>query len=526
MERRALLVHLQESPAATRRLAASLELQNFPCELTGVACEQALLRAVVDTAVDAALITISPRSVNPAALTRKLRAAAPHVSLIGLTSLENPELELALLQAGASDCLPQTRVDRLAWALRRVVAARDEHARADRLQAEVVAIEAQLRHAQRLAHVARLAGSVAHDFNNLLTVINGCCQLLLRSLPEDHELRQLVEPIEQAGARGADLTKKLLSFSRAESSSAQLVSLNEVIEDLQPMLTALIGEQVKLSLNLDSSLWLVRADAGELGQVVMNLVTNARDAMKDGGVVAIRTGNVDLIAGASPSAGSYVELVVRDGGCGMNEDVRARIFDPFFTTKPVGEGTGLGLATVHRIVSQSGGEIDVETAPGRGTSMRIRLPRADADGPRPQSRDLADDEAATAGSETVLVVEDEVGVRDIVCWFLRGGGYRVIEAGDAESAEALCRAQAEPIDLLVSDVVLPGASGPRLAQRLKAVVPGLKTLFISGYPAEAISQSGLDADGWLLPKPFSREVLLQSVRKTLSAQPRTSGTRL
>jgi signal transduction histidine kinase len=525
MERHALLVHLQESPAATRRLAASLEADEVPCELTGVASEQALIRAVSGSAFDAALITICARSSDPVGLTRRLRATAPQVAVIVLMNVDDPALEVDILRAGASDCLPQTQINRLAWAIRRVLASREERARSERLQAEVVAIESQLRHAQRLAHVARLAGGVAHDFNNLLTVINGCCQLLLRGLPPDHDLRPLIEPIEQAGARGAELTRKLLSFSRSESNSAQLVNLNDVIEDLQPMLTTLVGEQVKLALNLDPSLWMVRADAGELGQAVMNLVTNARDAMKDGGIVAIRTGNIDSIADGSPEAGSYVELVVRDSGRGMDEAVRARIFDPFFTTKPVGEGTGLGLATVHRIVSQGGGEIDVETALGRGTSIRVRLPRADQDDARPQPRDLVDDEAVTAGSETVLVVEDEVGVRDIVCWFLRGGGYRVIEAGDAESAEALCRAQSQPIDLLLSDVVLPGASGPRLAERLKAVVPGLKTLFISGYPAEAISQSGLDADGWLLPKPFSREVLLQSVRKTLSTQPRTSGMR-
>src|SRR6478672_4198714 len=219
MERHAVLVHLEESASATRRRAASLEADDCLCELTGVGSPQALIQAVTGSAFDAAIISVSPRCTDPASLARRLRARAPQVPVVALMSIDNPILELELLRNGVTDCLPRTRINRLAWTIRRVLAARDERARAERLQAEVVAIEAQLRHAQRLAHVARLAGGVAHDFNNLLTVINGCCQLLLRSLPDTHELRPLIEPIEQAGARGAELTKKLLSFSRAESST-------------------------------------------------------------------------------------------------------------------------------------------------------------------------------------------------------------------------------------------------------------------------------------------------------------------
>jgi CheY-like chemotaxis protein len=250
--------------------------------------------------------------------------------------------------------------------------------------------------------------------------------------------------------------------------------------------------------------------------MLMNLVTNARDAMPDGGTLTIRTSNVHLSPqSAAPANGSSVELVVRDDGCGMGEDVRARMFDPFFTTKPSGEGTGLGLATVQRIVSQSGGAIDVDTAPGRGTSVRVRLPRADAIAPAPRAPKV-DDSASARGHETVLVVEDEVGVREIVCWFLRGGGYRVLESADAETAETICRAHAGTIDLLVSDVVLPGVSGLELAERLKTRVPGLRTLFISGYPADTTSPPGL-APAAFLPKPFSREALLHKVRKVIAS---------
>jgi two-component system cell cycle sensor histidine kinase/response regulator CckA len=509
MPRSVTLVHLEESPAGTRRLAAVLQAGDLPYEVMGARTEEQLIQALSAGGVDVVLCTCSGRSKEPAALIRRVRGAAPYVPVIALLALEDEALEVEILKAGASDCVPAARLARLGWAVGRAVAERDEWLRRDHVQREINSLEAQLHHAQRLANIARLAGGVAHDFNNLLTVINGCCQLLLRSVPEGDERRELVEPIEQAGARGAELTKRLLSFIRQEPAAMVSISLNDTIRDVQPMLRALLGETVRLSLHLEPALWYVRADPGEMGQVLMNLVTNARDAMPHGGTVTIRTQNL-----ASP-LGSHVELVVKDGGCGMTDAVRARIFDPFFTTKQSGEGTGLGLATVHRIVSQSRGEIDVETAAGRGTSMRVRLPRADAieAGPRAPK---TDDAPSVTGHETVLVVEDEVGVREIVCWFLRGGGYTVLEAANADAAEAICRSQQGAIDLLLSDVVLPGVSGPRLAEVLKVRVPGLKTLFISGYPAEASVETGLAA-GAFLAKPFSREALLQKVRKVISS---------
>jgi two-component system cell cycle sensor histidine kinase/response regulator CckA len=502
------LVHLEDSSAGTRRLAGVLQAGGLPCEVMGVRTEDQLHQALSGGSVDLALCTFSPRAKDPAGLTRRVRAAAPYVPLIGLLALDDVPLEVEILRAGASDCISAARLGRLAWAVGRAGAARHEMLRRDHVQREINSLEAQLHHAQRLANIARLAGGVAHDFNNLLTVINGCCQLLLRSVADDDERRSLVEPIEQAGARGAELTKRLLSFIRQEPAAIMSIRLNDTIRDVQPMLGALLGETVRLSLHLEPSLWYVRADPGEMGQVLMNLVTNARDAMPNGGTVTIHTQNV------TSGGGSYVELVVKDGGCGMSEDVRAHMFDPFFTTKQSGEGTGLGLAMVHRIVSQSRGDIEVETAPGRGTAIRVRLPRADAMELEPLAP--KPDDTPSAGHETVLVVEDEVGVREIVCWFLRGGGYTVLEAADAEAAEMICGSHPGVIDLLVSDVVLPGVSGPRLADALKARVPGLKTLFISGYPADVSSQTGLPV-GAFLPKPFSREALLQKVRKAIAS---------
>ncbi len=511
------LVLLEDAAASRDGIVAALQAESLACEVAEVRTSQALCAALARPHVEVGICGLSSRTSNPAHLVRDVRETAPSISLIVLLASDDESLDRAVLDAGADDCVVRTRPGRLVWAVRRLLREREAASQHQRLQQDLDSLDMQLRHAQRLTNLARLAGGVAHDFNNLLTIINGCCQLLLNSLPEGHVLRPLVEPIEQAGARGAELTTRLLAFSRREPTATTTVNLNDIIRGVQPMLTPLLGETVRLALNLEPSVWNVRADAGELSQVLMNLVTNARDAMPNGGAVGIRTSNVDLFSGgSSPASGSFVEFVVRDSGCGMSEDVRARIFDPFFTTKPAGEGTGLGLATVRRIVAKCGGEIDVETAVGRGTTMRVRLPRAEACQPTVQEPPLVES-APASGSETVLLVEDETGVRRVLGGFLRAGGYRVLEAPDAEIATAICRREAGAIDLLLSDVVLPGANGPRLAASLKEMVPDLKTLFISGYPAEAIGPAGLDGSPAFLAKPFSRETLLHKVRTVLAA---------
>jgi two-component system cell cycle sensor histidine kinase/response regulator CckA len=516
MNRALSLVHLEGLPAVTDRLVAVLEAEAFSCAVLPVSSGDALRAALKNPGVDLAICSLPADSGDAAAVVRGARNTAPHVPVIAVLAAANASAEVEILRAGAAECLSLPRLSRLGWSVRRALHDREEGARRVRLQQEFESLEAQLRHAQRLTNVARLAGGVAHDFNNLLTVINGCCQLLLKSLPPSEEtLRAMVEPIEQAGSRGAELTRRLLAFSRQEPAATTLVNLNDVIKDVQPMFAPLIGETVRLSMNLEPSLRLVRADAGEITQILMNLVANARDAMPDGGTIVLRTSNVDLFSGgASPASNSFVELVVRDSGCGMSEEVRARIFDPFFTTKPVGQGTGIGLATVRRIVAQAGGEIDVDTAIGRGTAMRIRLPRAEHTEVVPVPPP-PDELPQLAGTETVLVVEDESGVRRVLSGFLRAGGYRVLEASDADSARAVCHREGRGIDLLLSDVVLPDISGPRLAAILKEHNPKLQTLFISGYPADAISHAGLDGSPGFLAKPFSREVLLQRVRRVL-----------
>jgi signal transduction histidine kinase len=519
MNRSLSVIHLEGLPAVSDRLVAVLEAEGFSCAVMAVSSGDALRAALNTPDIDLAICSLPADWPNAADIVRTARAAAPHVTVVAVLEAADLAIELELLRAGATECLSVSRLGRLGWCVARALQEREEGVRRLRFQQEFDGLESQLRHAQRLTHVARLAGGVAHDFNNLLTVINGCCQMLLKALPPEEEtLRSMVEPIDQAGARGAQLTRRLLSFSRQEPLTKTLVNLNDVVKEVQPMLAPLTGATVQLSINLEPSLRLVRADAGELSQILMNLVANARDAMPDGGTVVIRTSNVDLFSGgASPASGSFVELVVRDGGCGMSEEVRARIFDAFFTTKAAGHGTGLGLATVRRIVAEAGGEIDVDTAIGRGTAIRIRLPRADALDAVPLVP-VVEERIPLVGTETVLIVEDEAGVRRVLSGFLRAGGYRVLEAADADAAKEVCRREGFDIDLLVTDVVLPDISGPRLAATLLEQHPRLQTLFISGYPADAIAHVGLDGSPGFLAKPFSREVLLHRVRKVLGSR--------
>jgi two-component system cell cycle sensor histidine kinase/response regulator CckA len=521
MARAISLVHLEGSPEATRRLMDALEAESLAGKVTNSRDLAPFHAALQAPGADIALVSFGVSCKAAATTVRRTRGVAPDVPVVALLETEDPATELEVLMAGAIDCLSPSRAGRLGWVLKRALAQRDESVRREGVQSEINSLEAQLHHAQRLTNIATLAGGVAHDFNNLLTIINGCCQLLLRSLPEGHELRPLVEPMEQAGARGAELTKRLLSFSRQEPSSATLLNLNDVITGVQPILAPLLGETVRLSLNLDPSLWLVRADSGEVSQVLMNLVTNARDAMPDGGTVSIRTANVDWFSGAGgPVTESYVELVVRDAGCGMTETVRARIFDPFFTTKASGQGTGLGLATVQRIVNQHGGEIDVETAPGRGTSMRVRLPRAEP-GESIAQPSTRDELVAPAGTETVLVVEDSDAIRNLVVEEFKVLGYTVLEADRGDAALEIEKGHDGPIHLLVSDVMMPGMNGVELARSIREKRPDVQIIFLSGFVALDINERmGRELGAVFVSKPFALGVLAKAARQLL--EPKTA----
>jgi two-component system cell cycle sensor histidine kinase/response regulator CckA len=382
-------------------------------------------------------------------------------------------------------------------------------------------LEEQLRQAQKMEAVGQLAGGVAHDFNNLLTAIIGNAELLLRTIDLEDRRRLDVLEINRAAHRAATLTRQLLAFSRKQVLQPRIVDLNDVVTELTAMLRRVIGEHVELRLQLEPGLGRVLADPGQLEQVITNLAVNARDAMPSGGTLTIRTANLDAadVPPSSPESslllGPLVELSVSDDGVGMDERTQARLFEPFFTTKELGRGTGLGLATVYGIVRQSGGHIRVSTRLHHGSTFTIYLPMAEGlPEPGVEAGGWTD---MPRGTGTVLVVEDEDAVRYLACRVLRGNGYRVLEASDPAAALLIVRTEGQPVDLLVTDIVMPGMSGPALAERLVAGWPDLKVLYITGYAQEAIERQGaLPAGGALLEKPFTAQQLADSVRRALA----------
>ena len=383
------------------------------------------------------------------------------------------------------------------------------------------ALEEQLRQAQKMEAVGQLAGGVAHDFNNLLTAIIGNTELLLRTIEPEDSRRLDVQEINRAAHRAATLTRQLLAFSRKQVLQPRIVDLNAVVAELTAMLRRVIGEHVELRLDLEPGLGRVLADPGQMEQVITNLAVNARDAMPTGGTLTIRTANVDPddvplpSPESSPLLGSQVALSVSDDGVGMDERTQARLFEPFFTTKELGRGTGLGLATVYGIVRQSGGHIRVSTRLLHGSTFTVYLPRAE--GAPETSHDSGIAAEVPKGSGTVLVVEDEDTVRRLASRVLREHGYRVLEAPDPAAALRVAREERRPVDLLVTDIVMPGMSGPALAERLLAAWGDLKVLYITGYAEEAIERQGmLPAGGALLEKPFTAQQLAHHVRQALA----------
>ena len=374
-------------------------------------------------------------------------------------------------------------------------------------------MEAQYLQAQKLESIGRLAGVVAHDFNNLLTVINGYCELLLNSRPDESKYEAGLKQIRSSGERAAELTKNLLAFSRKQPAKLKAVDLNSVVAEAEKMFARLMGENVELSARLSPALAQVTADAGQMQQILMNLLVNARDAMPQGGQISIETANVfgdEEFLRQHPGfeAGDYVCLGVTDNGSGMSDEVKRHLFEPFFTTKEPGKGTGLGLATVYGIVHQNGGNIEVTSETGKGTTFRIYFPRAKTEAGAEAAPGAA--VRAMKGSETVLVVEDQEALRRFMCAVLEESGYRVVQAANGPDALAVAEQFRGTIHLLVTDLILPDMNGRELAERLTASRPGIRVLFTSGYEEEATG-----ARVAYLPKPFGPEGLAAKVREAL-----------
>jgi PAS domain S-box-containing protein len=413
----------------------------------------------------------------------------------------------------------------LIWAIQNVAMTQDENGQ-EVVEGTVVDIterhnlEEQLRQSQKMEAIGRLAGGVAHDFNNLLTVISGYSQLLEEGLRAEPRMQGEAKQIREAAERAAMLTRQLLAFSRRQVLQPQAISLNSTLTNVEKLLNRMIGEDVELVTRYAPGLWAVRADPGQIEQVAMNLAVNARDAMPRGGKLTFETQNCPLTADElrehpiMPTA-DYVRLTVADTGSGMDPQTKTQIFEPFFTTKKVGEGTGLGLSTVYGIVKQSGGFVWVDSEVGRGTTFRVYFPRIDV-GAESGALAAAGARTALSGKETILLVEDDERVRGFAASVLKSSGYTVLEARDGGEAEAINRRTGGKIDLLLIDVIMPGATGVEVAQRIREQRPGIKVLFMTGYSEDTHPWQGLPrVNGAILQKPFTPRALAAEVRSVL-----------
>ncbi|MBI1916403.1 MAG: response regulator [Planctomycetes bacterium] len=452
-------------------------------------------------------------------LLREAVAAGCKAPLILLTGQGDRDVDLAAMRGGAADFLPKDRLtpDLLERSIRYAIERRRT--------------EEALRQAQKMEAVGRLAGGIAHDFNNMMTVVCGFSETLLDQLPPDAPVRELVEEIRKAGERCAALTRQLLAFSRKQLFALRALDLNAVLAGMENMLRPLLGEDIDLVLALDPALGRVRGDPAQLEQVILNLCANARDAMPRGGRLALATANVELSEEDAQRPrevrpGPYILLEVVDTGCGMDAVNLTHVFEPFFTTKGVGEGTGLGLATVYGIVKQSGGSIRAQSEPGRGTTFRVYLPRYEED-VSAAAVPAAPPAVAPApgGRETVLVVEDEEAVRGLVRHILQRAGYAVLEAQDGAEALGVCGQHGGPIDLLLTDLVMPRMGGAELVARLGPLRPEVRVLYLSAYTEEVLARWGIhEARAAFLQKPFTPDALTCKVREVLDQGVRGQGS--
>jgi signal transduction histidine kinase len=483
-----------------------------------------------EASFDLVLTDLRMPDINALELLRELRRRGLAVPIIVVTGRGDELAAVAALKLGASDYIVKREdyLTQLPYAIDRAVSRFQLEQANERLQAELLERERteaerarlneELRQAQKIDSLGRLAGGIAHDFNNLLTVIQGQAEMMLQDVRDGHPLRDALNDISTAASRAADLTRQLLAFSRRQLLRPRALDLNASIVENARMLRRLLGEQIELSTAVDPRLGLVRADPSQLDQVIVNLAVNARDAMPNGGRLTIEARNVivddtDVERDPALRPGAYVVMSFGDTGCGIDADTLPHIFEPFFTTKEQGRGTGLGLATVHGIVQQSGGCLRVRSDVGVGTTFEVYLPQVDEAASDAEPRTIG---SHRGGTETVLVVEDEPSVRKLTCHALRKFGYHVLEAANGAEALALCERRGEAVPLLVTDVVMPGMSGPQLAQSLKPLHPEMRVLYTSGYADAAVVRHGALSDTIaVLQKPFTASELARRVRDVL-----------
>jgi len=448
-----------------------------------------------------------------------LKENGQDLPFILVSAVVSEETAVAAMKAGAHDYIMKRKLARLVPAIERELREAQTRIAGKAAEAALRQSEEQLQQAQKLEAVGRLAAGVAHDFNNILTAITGHSELMLRQLGADDPRRKHAEQIEKSAYMAAALTRQLLTFSRKQVIEPRVLKLNEVILNIEKMLRRLIGEDIEFHTVLDPTAGHIKADPGQIEQVIMNLAVNARDAMLNGGKLTLTTASTTLDEKylknfPELSAGEYVLLAVADTGTGMSDEVKAHLFEPFFTTKPAGKGTGLGLATCFGIVKQNGGHINVYSELGSGTTFRIYFPqvRSEVEPDRVHTKSVE----VAGGGETVLLVEDETAVRELAALTLREKGYTVFEAANGKDGLRLARRQDGKIDLVLTDVVMPVMGGKEMADTLHESYPETKVLFTSGYTEDAIGHHGVLRPGIVfLQKPYMAATLARKVREVL-----------
>ena len=515
------LLLLEDDPVDADLVAATLSEAGLEFTARRVDTRSDFLAALETGAFDLILADYSIPGFDGMTALSLAHQQAPDIPFLFVSATIGEELAIDAMHHGATDYVLKQRLGRLVPSVQRALRERDERRERKRAEEALVQSERQFRQAQKMEAVGRLAGGIAHDFNNLLTVIMGYSHVLATELGREHPLYTKIEETQKAGERAAMLVRQLLAFSRKQPLEPKDLSLNNVVANLEVMLQRLIGSDIRLVITLDPGNSQVRADQAQLEQVLMNLVLNARDAMPNGGTLTIVTAQVELAK--SPlyhvdplPPGPYVKLSVVDTGSGMDRKTQAHIFEPFFTTKEEGKGSGLGLSTVYGIVTQSGGAIDVTSRVSHGTRFDIFFPRVSADAHPALSPQVSAQPAG--GSETILLVEDDASVRILLRDALRKLGYRVIEAKQGLEACLLASQELDRLDLLLTDMVMPGMGGRELAQHLMTIKPELRILFMSGFTDDVGILAGHEqGTSGFLQKPFTPELLARTVRKILDA---------
>lgn len=516
MERTLRLLVLEDQPRDAEASVQALRSLGLALEVRRVESREDFVEALDRFQPEVILAEILLPGFSGIDALRMVRGRSLDVPFLFVTGGLSEESAIAGLKEGADDYVLKDHLVRLPAAAGNALRHREVEREREKGREALRQSEIHLRQATKMEAVGRLAGGVAHDFNNLLTAIVGYSDVALDRLGADHPARADIEEIRKAGERGAALTRQLLAFSRKQVVEERVLDLNAVVAEFEDMLRRALGEAIELEMRLAPGRLAVRADRGQIEQVLVNLAVNAREAMPAGGRLSVHTDGVELAEGGPKGpAGRYALLELRDTGAGMDKDVQAHLFEPFFSTKDMSRGTGLGLAAVYGIVTQSRGHVEVESRPGQGATFRIYLPRVEE--AEPERRPTGSAEVSARTGKTVLLVEDEDPVRALIADVLKREGFEVLEANGPDQALELSGRHPAPIALLVTDMIMPGIRGSRLARLLSQSRPDMKVIFISGYIDDTLQRRTMsDKKVKFIQKPFRPEALLRKVRELLS----------